>query len=362
LHLIDCDDEETSGHCQSRPASKQSFQTCDSLQGLHFPSSGHAQANRKRKNASIRSDVRALVIGDGETHARWATPAFETWRLESDGMSGHVRISEFADMRPPTPAAGMDKVDAYKRPANKRDLGHRCRFCRRPFNMLGSDIVAEPEQGPTQRFHPECWRKHLARESGLASDEGKSLSRSLNCKHRNKIGRADFSESVVDAYAEEWRLAPASRVHSSHSSRKTKSGATSRISPLEGLFSIEDINGEKHIARGFSTAEIQTVVSRWACEPANGDDCAVCLAHQERPLRLPCGHVFCGECVVPWLKKCALCPMCREDMRPHLDDLQPLRGLLLPNPSKATGGRSVPNLRSQGWARSCDGRQDLVSR
>merc|ERR1711988_1229671 len=48
-------------------------------------------------------------------------PAFETWRLESDGMSGAVRLSEFADKRP---VADEDKgpVDVYKRPSNKRDL------------------------------------------------------------------------------------------------------------------------------------------------------------------------------------------------------------------------------------------------
>eukprot|EP00913_Durusdinium_trenchii_P015048 g14113.t1 len=81
--------------------------------------------------------------------------AFETWRLDFyAGGHGAVHVSEFADCR----VLG-EAQDAYLRPANKRDLGHRCNYCKRPFSLLGLDLVAERRgvAGPTQRFHPECW-------------------------------------------------------------------------------------------------------------------------------------------------------------------------------------------------------------
>ncbi|CAK0887234.1 unnamed protein product, partial [Prorocentrum cordatum] len=52
-------------------------------------------------------------------------------------------------------------------------------------------------------------------------------------------------------------------------------------------------------------------------------ECAICLScHPEGPVRLPCGHVFCGACVEPWLRRCALCPTCRRDLRPPLAALR----------------------------------------
>ena len=34
------------------------------------------------------------------------------------------------------------------------------------------------------------------------------------------------------------------------------------------------------------------------------EECAVCLLASSMPLQLPCGHVFCSECVEPWLRRC----------------------------------------------------------
>jgi Ring finger domain len=53
-----------------------------------------------------------------------------------------------------------------------------------------------------------------------------------------------------------------------------------------------------------------------------GDDgdmlsCAVCTERFERnePARkLPCGHIFHGDCVVPWLRQHCSCPMCRHEI------------------------------------------------
>jgi hypothetical protein len=56
--------------------------------------------------------------------------------------------------------------------------------------------------------------------------------------------------------------------------------------------------------------------------PRSADDkdmpsCAVCTEQYEvnEPARkMPCGHVFHGDCVVPWLRNHCTCPMCRHEI------------------------------------------------
>lgn len=40
--------------------------------------------------------------------------------------------------------------------------------------------------------------------------------------------------------------------------------------------------------------------------------CPLCLAKRKESTRLPCGHVFCWECVCRWLQQRKQCPLCRE--------------------------------------------------
>jgi len=48
-------------------------------------------------------------------------------------------------------------------------------------------------------------------------------------------------------------------------------------------------------------------------------ECALCLEEYtqgEEVVQLDCGHQFHEQCLGPWLRKSALCPMCRHDLSP----------------------------------------------
>ena len=45
--------------------------------------------------------------------------------------------------------------------------------------------------------------------------------------------------------------------------------------------------------------------------------CSVCITDLElgtKSLFLPCGHIFHGECIKPWLKDNNTCPVCRKEL------------------------------------------------
>lgn len=245
-------------------------------------------------------------------------PGLETWRLESDGMSGAVHLSEFAEMRRLSAEDGP--ADAYKRSSNKRDLGHRCKYCRRPFSSLGEDLIAFPEQGPTQRFHPECWQKNNnnSQEEALHDHfaaSGRRCRSSTQC-WGNSAGTDYADVDVVTAYVDQWKRTatePSKRTLR-RGSRHSRSGVSTRTSPLDGLISVQDECGERYVARGFSKHAIDVAEVRWKCVASDTEECAVCLTCPEQALRLPCGHIFCSQCVVPWLRRCSLCPLCRKDL------------------------------------------------
>lgn len=51
-------------------------------------------------------------------------------------------------------------------------------------------------------------------------------------------------------------------------------------------------------------------------DPSN-DPCVVCQENFEEgeiATKLPCGHFFHGECIVPWLKEHNTCPLCRYEL------------------------------------------------
>lgn len=44
--------------------------------------------------------------------------------------------------------------------------------------------------------------------------------------------------------------------------------------------------------------------------------CSICLKDYEkdRTKKLPCNHLFHGECIIPWLKMVNSCPICRHEL------------------------------------------------
>ena len=47
-------------------------------------------------------------------------------------------------------------------------------------------------------------------------------------------------------------------------------------------------------------------------------ECYICLQNFTRNKnvrQLPCEHIFCEECLKPWLKKNSICPICKYELK-----------------------------------------------
>ena len=54
------------------------------------------------------------------------------------------------------------------------------------------------------------------------------------------------------------------------------------------------------------------------------EDCPICIAPAEQPLRAACGHTFCKSCIETWGLRSPKCPMCRRTMA---EDKTKIKGL-----------------------------------
>lgn len=51
--------------------------------------------------------------------------------------------------------------------------------------------------------------------------------------------------------------------------------------------------------------------------PRDSRGCILCLTNMTDPSCLPCGHVFCWECITDWTKENPECPICRQKSYPQ---------------------------------------------
>ncbi|KAG8433324.1 hypothetical protein GDO86_017563, partial [Hymenochirus boettgeri] len=76
---------------------------------------------------------------------------------------------------------------------------------------------------------------------------------------------------------------------------------------------------------------IPSTLSSWFCYKVGGYDleiftktpdhdllCAICHGVMRCPVMISCGHIFCRNCVMQWLKRQRTCPCCRSEVRGKL--------------------------------------------
>jgi len=69
-------------------------------------------------------------------------------------------------------------------------------------------------------------------------------------------------------------------------------------------------------ARALARLPVVVITEEDLKKPGNGS-CCICLDMHEAgssATRLPCGHLFCRECIADWLRRHCICPMCRFEM------------------------------------------------
>jgi len=103
---------------------------------------------------------------------------------------------------------------------------------------------------------------------------------------------------------------------------------------LRAFVMASPINRFHNSGRGLTPAQVNTAMrevkkeiyrpsktskGKGCCEEkdCNHTSCPICLddfAAKQQLLRLPCNHRFHSDCLMPWIKSHALCPICRFDL------------------------------------------------
>lgn len=75
------------------------------------------------------------------------------------------------------------------------------------------------------------------------------------------------------------------------------------------------------------------------CPEEDDTECSICMETFEHPMRTPCGHWFCHECIAQVLHLQGLCPICRTGVVPgqlQPATFPPVQRLTLSLPGQAT--------------------------
>jgi len=222
-----------------------------------------------------------------------------------------------------------------QRHVQKNDVGHCCHACRRPLRDLHEEVTIWTGAAIYRRFHPACAASYV-----LKIDRA-------HLGGRQGCGDESIAD-VVEGYADGWRALgqhdtgrPSRAVDAAR--RWLLSQDPSAWQPLRGdLFTTVTVveNGRKKAVPGLDHGQLQKLLvccryhGEASCQPSESEtggenvfECAICFLTPD-PLEtsciaLPCAqqHVFHQECVLPWLRKASICPVCRKDLRPLLSSL-----------------------------------------
>lgn len=104
-----------------------------------------------------------------------------------------------------------------------------------------------------------------------------------------------------------------------------KNGATSDIEHITSIAQLEEIQEE---LKNNETTYLKLVVDLSDSKvlpylPENSRSCMLCLSLMKDPSAANCGHIFCWECIVDWIREHPECPLCRQRCKEQ--NLLPLR-------------------------------------
>ncbi|EGW30655.1 uncharacterized protein SPAPADRAFT_72602 [Spathaspora passalidarum NRRL Y-27907] len=88
---------------------------------------------------------------------------------------------------------------------------------------------------------------------------------------------------------------------------------------------IHDINTLQTLSENFETDHIIDLSdeSQLPYLPENSRNCMLCLSPMVNPSAAICGHIFCWDCIVDWIREHPECPLCRQQCAEQ--NLLPLR-------------------------------------
>ena len=102
-----------------------------------------------------------------------------------------------------------------------------------------------------------------------------------------------------------------------HANTATRDRIAARIDSLFSQLSASEVNITGTPPTSQMAIASLPVVNVQSEDGEAEKDCPICtetFEHMEPATKLPCGHYFHRDCVVPWLKMHSTCPSCRHEL------------------------------------------------